>query len=967
MNIRWTKSLALLLTAAVFTAALNGGAGLGQAASEAAASVPAPTGSQTEQEGYHAYLLDHADVADGRQDVRFPAGSTQTQGDGVERLTYQGVEQALMLRDGAAVWAFTVPQTGWYEIDVQYCALLGSSRLPEVELKIDGALPFDECRALTLERLWENETDEAHYDAGGNQYAAKQVELTAWAAKRLTDPNRISSAPLRFALEAGRHTLSLEIGDDPVVLGEIAVAAPETSPAYEAYIAPYHAAGKRVLRIEAENASRKSDQSLRPLSDTSDPLMQPYSPNKLRINMIGSTYWETQGQWLEWDIDVPEDGLYQLAFRYRQNYMLGYDTYRTIRIDGAVPFREMSLVSFPFTTGWACRKLESEDGGARYVYLTKGSHRLRMEVTLGPLSEIVYELNEVVRDLNRIYRKILMITSATPDPYRDYDLPGDIPNLLEQFEANARRLEDSAAAIQKRMKQGGDAGILKTLVRQLRGFCDQPDTIPSRLSSFEGNVTSLSTWIAELQRQPLDLDALFLAQEGGELPAMKAGVFRRFAHAVQQFVYSFYEDYNSYAGQDTDTQITLWTGLGTEQAQILRRLIDEQFTPQSHISVDLKVVSSSMVEAFLSGTSPDTTILLGRGQPVNLAIRGALLDLTQFRDFGDVYASFGESAMRPYHFQNGYYALPDTESFYMMFVRTDILEELHIAVPDTWEAFYQAIPQIQQYNMDVGLPYTAIDVSGSVDAGMGTRNLYPALLLQAGGRFYTEDLSRTALNTSMAMAAFEQWTALYQTHSVPLSYDFFNRFRTGAVPIAIAAYTEYNRLITAAPEIRQQWVMRPLPGTKKADGTLDITQAGSGTGAVILCNTAHPAQAWEFLKWWTGEQAQAQYGREVEAQLGVVARQATANKQALAAISYPEDVLNALMTQWNAVENIEEVPGSYYLLRGLDNAFRSVLYQDQNPYEALGLWNEKINQELQRKREEFGLGYSKNEAPATAP
>lgn len=908
-------------------------------------------------ESYREYLQTHSEYADAADTVRFQAGADVIATDGATPMAeYQGVSQALTFRDGEFTWTFEVQQAGWYEIELQYCPLLNSTRNVELQVAIDGNIPFDECCGIQLERTWINETDEVLYDANGNQYAPNQMEITQWTRKRLTDPNKIASQPLRFALEAGVHTLTLTIGEDPVVLGEILLAPSATAPSYADYISGYQAEGAEVLRIEAEAADRKSDQSLRALSDTSDALMEPYSPNKLRINMIGSTYWQTQGQWLEWDIEVPADGLYQLSFRYRQSYVLGYDVYRKITIDGEVPFREMELINFPFTLGWTGRALEDEEGNPLYVYLTEGTHTLRMEVTLGPLSDIIYELNQTVFDLNEIYRKILMITSANPDPFRDYDLAGDIPDLISTFEANAAVLERNADAIQSLMTEGGDAAILKTLARQLREFCKEPKSIPDRLANYEGNITSLSTWVTELQSQPLDLDSLFLAQADGELPPMKAGFFRSLAHGFVQFFYSFVEDYNSYSASGEGTQITLWTGLGTEQAQILRRMIDSQFTPRTGIAVDMKVVSSSMVEAFLSGKAPDVTIFMGRGQPVNLAIRGALMDLTQFPDFQEVYDSFGESAMRPYRFQNGYYALPDTESFYMMFVRTDILEEINVGIPTTWDEFYQAIPQIQQYNMDVGLPYTAIDVSGSVDAGMGTRNLFPALLMQAGGTFYTDDLSRTALDTTVAMNAFEQWTALYQKYSLSLSYDFFNRFRTGAMPIAIAGYGEYNRLITAAPEIRGLWEMIPIPGTVRADGSLDITQAGSGSGAVILCDSDHPQEAWEFLKWWTGEQAQTEYCNQVEAQLGIVSRMAPANKAAFSSIAYPEDVRESLLLQWAAVENIEEVPGSYYLLRGLDNAFRSVLYEEANPYEAIGLWNEKINQELERKREEFGLG-----------
>ena len=49
------------------------------------------------------------------------------------------------------------------------------------------------------------------------------------------------------------------------------------------------------------------------------------------------------------------------------------------------------------------------------------------------------------------------------------------------------------------------------------------------------------------------------------------------------------------------------------------------------------------------------------------------------------------------------------------------------------------------------------------------------------------------------------------------------------------------------------------------------------------------------------------------------------------------------------------VPGNYYLDRDLINAFRDVVYNGRNSLEAIQEYGRRINGEIARKREEFGL------------
>ena len=127
----------------------------------------------------------------------------------------------------------------------------------------------------------------------------------------------------------------------------------------------------------------------------------------------------------------------------------------------------------------------------------------------------------------------------------------------------------------------------------------------------------------------------------------------------------------------------------------------------------------------------------------------------------------------------------------------------------------------------------------------------------------------TNLDDYKSLDAFEYMCNLFTQYSLPVNYDFFNRFRTGEMPIGLADYTLYNSLKYTAPEISGLWAMYPIPGTLKEDGTIDRTQMDqTGTGVVMLRDAKDQKASWEFIKWWTQAETQTRFAQEMEAVLG---------------------------------------------------------------------------------------------------
>lgn len=622
-------------------------------------------------------------------------------------------------------------------------------------------------------------------------------------------------------------------------------------------------------------------------------------------------------------------------------------------IDGKVPFAELNETAFPYGLAWQTLTAGREEPYA--IYLTEGTHTLTMVPTTGPLAEIMSRVDAIVNDLNALYRKIIMVTGTSPDLYRDYFLEESIPGMIDEMNTLASGLREVEQMVMDMTGYSGtEAAALLRLAEELESFVKRPGTIPGRLGTFRDNIVTISSWTVTISRQSLELDRIYIVPMGKEIPAKEAGFTDKAAYQAKALIGSFVTDYELIgSAADSDRSITVWLSSGRDQAEVLKELIDADFTPQTGIGVNLCIVQSGLMQAMMAGEGPDAVIMLGRGDPVNYALRGAVLPLETFPGFAELTSQYMPSALVPFEWNGHCWGLPNSQDFYMMFYRRDIFEELGIAVPETWDDLLVAAETLQRNNMSIGLPYTSLDAYASVSTGVGGTTLFPTLLLQSGTGLYTEDKQTTTLNTPEALQAFKQWTAYYTQYGFPLYKDDFSRFRSGEMPLVITSYTFYSKLKVAAPDIRNLWNMALIPGTLRQDGSVDHSTAAFGTAGMILSTTRQPDEAWEFLKWWNEKQTQIDYGRQVENVLGPSGRYNPANVEAMKGMLWSGEELGLIMEQWSYVQELPELPGSYYVSRNIDNAFKEVYYDKENCRETLNYWTREINNELERKRNEF--------------
>ena len=874
---------------------------------------------------------------------------------------FHGRKEVVVSGEGGFLeWEVDIPEAGMYNIGLEYYPLEGRGIDIERTIYINGEMPFAGADTLTFSRVWAD-GGEVRMDNRGNEIRPTQTEAPRWESAYLKDYMGYYVEPYSFYFNEGKNTIKLEAVSESMAISNLVIGQKEELLSYNDYISTFDASEYQntdpdfSYKKQGEDAEYRSSPTLYAVFDRASSNTEPYSAAKIKLNSIGGEQWRVAGQWIEWEFEVPEDGLYNISFKSKQNYNRGLVSVRTVMIDGVTPFMEAANLEFRYDTGWQLTTLSDEDGVPFKLPLTKGKHSIRLEVSMGNLGDILTRFDESIYRLNSVYRKVLVLTGAKPDQYRDYRIDVRYPEVMVAIEEEIKVLDGIVNDLEEFTGQrGADTAVAVNMAKRLERYIKNPDAIPRGMEGFKMDISSLGTAMLNLSNSQLDIDFVYINADGAKLPKVEESFAGKLAHELRSFTASFFEDYSTLGSvYDSGKVIDVWLLSGRDQSTILKNMIDEIFTPSTGIGVNVKLIdANTLLPAVVAGTGPDIALSVFNHIPVDYALRDAAVDLTQFEDFDEVASEFGKSVFVPYEFDQGIYALPETQNFSVMFYRTDIMEEIGAEVPVTWDDVIELLPLLQKNNMQFAMPSPERVTNGIQNPD--TTGMM-ALLYQNGGQLYNEHKTKTLLDTEKSVASFEFFTRLYTHYSLPKQYDFINRFRTGEMPIGIQDFSIFNSLSVFAPEIRGLWEFALVPGTVQADGTVNHSVPFGGTCSMLLKNAEDYDAAWTFLKWWVSSETNTRFGRELESIMGSAARYATANQVAFEELAWSNDDAAVIREQWKWTVGTPTAAGGYSTVRHMINAYRKVTYKDEDPRETLLDYTRTINDEIKYKRIELGL------------
>ncbi len=828
---------------------------------------------------------------------------------------------------------------------------------PEATLRVDGALPVEDARRILFPLYYRNSADEFPLDRYGNQILIPPVRLERWSQTVLRDVNFLQKYPLAIHLTAGKHEFEFTLNRETLLLGSVYLRLFTPEPSYAQYLAeaPVADTSGVLLELEAEWPAYKNDVSIRPIYNRSLGVT-PYETYQLVLNTIGGDSWQRSGSALYYEVEVPQSGMYLLTLRALQNTRNNFTVFRRITVNGVVPFDEFNAVPFPYSTDWVNITLPYR------VYLQAGVNVIGLEATASPYDTAIENIRQSINDINTLSLEIKHLTGNQTDRYREWEIADYIPDIHERLARMAQKLSEDKAALQA-INGGLNSQEIMNYQMALDNIlllAKEPNKIPIRMNRLSEGPQSalqlLGSILGSLQNQPLTLDKLYVHSPDVVPPEPRTSAWTSFVEGIKRFFHSFRPNPYTSIGAGKD-EIEVWVNRPRQYVDLMQQMADQTFTPRTGIRVKFSIMpnESKLALAIAADIEPDVALGISTNIPFELAVRNALYDLRSFDDFDSFIRIYSPGSLLGYIINDSVYAIPETQDFWVTFYRRDILEQLGLSVPQTWDEVIAILPELQRYGMNY---YTPL----STGSGLKGYLVTAPYIWNFGGELYAPDGLTTGLGSDEAINGIKFMAEQFTVYGMPLTAaSFYDSFRNGTLPVGVSNVETYIKLRTAAPEIEGLWGLALYPATVLPDGRQLRYATGSAQTCIMLADTEKPQESWEFLKWWMSTETQVAFERQLIMNYGHDYLWYTANIEAFRYLPIPEEDKDVILAQWEWLQEPVKLPGTYMQERSLSNAWNQIVFNGVNPRVAIDDAILTINREMARKMEE--LGYTRNGVP----
>jgi len=856
-------------------------------------------------------------------------------------------------------YIINAPDPGLYYFSVNYDFLENTFMDVTVSLKVNGEIQYSEANNVILPVFWEDESKIYPVDKYGDQSIPMQRQVKGPYKIPLFDTSYTSDLPLNFLLTRGENIIEItNETSQRIWLGDLsAYSYREPAP----YKQPQGSVVQDYITLSAVSYVKKNSPHVSNVSN-SIPHITPYDPVTRQINTINFT---RAGNEVFYNVAVPKDGYYAITFHSR-SASEDFASFITVRVNGEIPFAEAA--SYPLSPSvniWRNQTMEDSLGDPYLFYLSRGNNVISFKTEISPIARQLRGLRLLIDHINQFAIEVRKVTGKDIDRNRTWRLTQFIPETKDYLDAYDIIFRDIIHELSRYSPKGTASSVVSPMVQALaflERLREKPDELPLYAKSLSGHdssrgaVYSVVQSASVLQQAGVALDALYvigitlnsiyLGTASG-LPRERASFFTVLADGVQKL-------WNSYTSEKFRTRnekdaLNVWYAASYMQVDLLQRLIDTRFTPVSGIKVNLSVMpdANKLIMARAAGTNPDIAMGLGSWMPFDLALRNALFDLTKFDDFWRVMGDYVPGSLTSYVLNEGVFAVPETITFAATVYRSDILSQLNIPVPDTWDDVARMMSELQRFDMSFYMP---------IASGIGYKWFFQTspLIYQYNGDLYRSDGLGTAINEPNAVRALTFLGDLFSTYALSEQVPvFFNSFRFAQTPVGIIDAETYILLTHGAPELLGQWNLAPFPGTVQPDGSVSRWFIGNGTGSVIFENTDQADNCWEFLKWFISEETQSNFAFSLYSNYRIL--HMSSNVNALRNLPVEDKDLRVVLDSVKWLRDVPRTPGQYLLERSLSDIWITMVFDGTPARIAIDEKVIEIQREFRKKMTEFGF------------
>lgn len=872
----------------------------------------------------------------------------------------KGYETDTVLLDEGDKITFTIDvlEEGLYYFNFDYYTLTDSMLKAELSMTVNGIYPYNELKSFFFTDNFVADYSELSYDRYGNEIVKKTEKYHGWLSTYIMDASYRNADPLGVYLQKGKNEITITNYERALLLGKLVL---EGWQDLTPYTDPITANGDQIIIIEAEQPTSKNDSSIRAKGEYNMDIT-PYKDDKIVLNMIDGLSFKEGGQRINYKFEIKEAGYYYIGFNYRQSAKKNSAVFRDVYIDNVLLCKEMQSVPFMHSDVFKLKTIEDKEGSQIAVYFDKGVHEISIVVTLREVTESILKFERIIKEINQLALQVKKLTGggekdSDKDKYRDFMVEEYIPDIKERLLNWADEINQEYDRLCQLMgkKKISEFSSLLTAEKNLRELAKKPDKIPANIEVLNDDTSSargmLATALNNIYYADLDLDKILIYQENADLGTVP-GFFARLLSAVRRFFLSFLADDYSKASDNDDNVLQIWVNRSRQYVEIMQKMADEYFTPQTGITVKLSIMpdQNKLVLAKAAGTEPDIAASIGMGSVYDLAVRGALWNLREADGFAEVAGRFTPALFVPSVVEDGIYAIPETFDFLVTYFRTDIMEAYKLKVPDTWEDVYEMLPVLQRNGMNF--------VSYLSQFIVGIKPLSSTLpfIYQYGGEVFGNNILDIQLDSEEALKGMDEAVKLFTVYNVPFEVaSFFQHFRDGSLPIGISTAGTYVQLSFAAPEIKDSWDISLYPGVyDEKSGEVVRSVNGAGEGLVVFESSNKKEEAFEYIKWWTSKEIQLDFAYSLQASYGKEYFYMTANIEAFMELPIKREHKEVILEMMSHIKETQKIPGAYMIERQLSDSFNSIILKGKNARSIITEALTIMKREIIKKSEEFG-------------
>ena len=177
-------------------------------------------------------------------------------------------------------------------------------------------------------RVW-HDAREIRQDRLGNDMKPPQEEIFEIRSAYIRDELGFVINPFLIYFEEGENELTIVSRREPMSIIEIEITSYEKLKHIKKLKKNTNKMDTKKLMaaldmwLKEKKRHKRSSPTLYPTNDRTSAYNSPAHPVKIKYNSIGGSKWTVPGDWISWEVEVPEDGLYQISFRSKQNVNRG--------------------------------------------------------------------------------------------------------------------------------------------------------------------------------------------------------------------------------------------------------------------------------------------------------------------------------------------------------------------------------------------------------------------------------------------------------------------------------------------------------------------------------------------------------------------------------------------------------------------------------------------------------------------